>query len=497
MPPETAGSAYDEMEAAAPPEDVLTSRDYLALLKIRESHKVGMADLQRMATGVLAHTAQSRSVASAGRGITGFKKLPIRNTRNFVRFAGPGPSAEAAVETDPVEIYELSVGQPDGEGEGFVLASNDIRIGTILAIAEGSLEDANEEFLEVLTANLRDYIDATIAEYNRITGEEIEAALEKALAEDVKGARELSSHWSGAFRPSGAWKAAGYWTDFSIEKSPLLLTKWGQGSTGAYHPAHYAYNNYLKYATGNNDYLTGCGPTAMAQIIAYHNYINRTGCFKPAVFDLASVGNWSGTYDLSLIRGMPAITNLSSAAARGQVSALMYQLRALSGSFYDPSSGHTVTWTNKIKGAFEVLGYTVSTYNSAMGLTKTLTDTAIDYTGPAVVKNALNSNRPIFTFGTAAPGDVGHYWVIDGHGTMGMHGEYVSNNRTGQDAWVNWTVYDNTLMVHCNLGWDGTANGWYIYGIFDTRRRNLLESGQNGGRSNYSADTRLWIPKKP
>jgi hypothetical protein len=503
VPTEDAKEGTDE---EAPDTDTaLTPNDYLALLKTQESHKVSLDDLQKMVSGVLGNTPEGRSVASEGSVVTGVKKLPISVDQNFVGFAGPGRSALAVPETEPVEIYELSVGQPDSESEGFILASNDDRIGNILAISEGSLEDANEEFLEVLNANMQDYIDATIAEYNSITEEEIEAALEKALAEDVEGARAMSSHWSAFDHlDSGNWKPTGqYWSNFSIQKNPLLLTKWGQGTSKP--PYDYAYNNYVRYKKGN-DRITGCGATAMAQIVAYHNYIKPNMSSSPPAFNISSVGYWSGTYNLSLIRTMQTITNTSSAAARGQVAALMYHLGDLAWASY--SSGETSTSIYFIKPAFLSMGYTVPIYSYATDVTETSNSSTIaTHTTPGVIKNALNNNRPILIAGFSesgkkdkASGDddkkkSGHYWVIDGYGSMTTYKEYFYNSQTGQTATVTLNL-NNCLMVHCNLGWNGNANGWYIYGIFDTENRTLLEENYSRGNGNYSTDTIVWIPQK-
>jgi hypothetical protein len=52
-------------------------------------------------------------------------------------------------------------------------------------------------------------------------------------------------------------------------------------------------------------------------------------------------------------------------------------------------------------------------------------------------------------------------------------------------------------MVHYNLGFNGAADGWYFYGIFDTGNRTMIEeSADPGNVSDYSEETKLWIPKK-
>jgi hypothetical protein len=41
--------------------------------------------------------------------------------------------------------------------------------------------------------------------------------------------------------------------------------------------------------------------------------------------------------------------------------------------------------------------------------------------------------------------------------------------------------------------WNGGSNGWYIYGIFDTGNRTLLEENYHAGNGNYSTGTIVWI----
>lgn len=213
-------------------------------------------------------------------------------------------------------------------------------------------------------------------EYNSITEAEIEAALAKAVAEDMKGARDLSGHYTG-INLTG-WKVYNSWSNLTIQKSPLLLTRWGQGTTGAYSGNGYAYNNLVKlYAQlydnstktytntyGNQNFVTGCGTTAVAQIIVYNNYINSYAGGKLAAFNLSNVGTWSGSYNFSLIRTMPTITNASSAAsaaaARGQVAHLMYQIGRIANAKYTPSAAGINI--DDAKRVFETFGYTITNY---------------------------------------------------------------------------------------------------------------------------------------
>jgi hypothetical protein len=478
--PDVTGSSSSSSDAD---NRVLSRHNYLALLKTQNNHKVSIDELQSIVSTLLETNESARSVVPAGSFIKSANKLEGLGEKRFA----PSSSARSTVEVEeePVEVYEFIVSDSEGESTGFVLASNDVRVGNFLAIAEGSLEETDEEFVALLNANLEDYIDASIAEYDSISDDEILSAIEKAIEEDSQGARALSDHWSGV-NPNG-WTVSGYSSNFAVQKSPLLLTKWGQGARGAYSSSGYAYNNLVKVEIG--DYYAGCGPVAIAQIIAYNNYINSYSGYKKSAFNYSNVGTWTGSYNLSSIRELPTIRNSSATAAqRGQVAHLLYQIGKIAGASYSP----TATGINAVnaRNTFNTLGYTTSYYTNVTSLSETSTWSTITYnTSLETIKNALNNNRPFYTRGTSSDGG-GHAWVTDGYGSMTQYVEFYNN---GQSTTI---TLNNCLMVHCNLGWDGNANGWYIYGIFDTAHRTLLESS-SGGKGNYSTSTAVIIPQKP
>ena len=490
----------------------LTRADQLAFLKAQENHKIGIDELQAIVEKALA-TPGGRSVASTGSAVTGVKKVALTGDRRFAATSA-GRSVAGGVEEEPVEVYEFAVGSADNGNEGFVLASNDVRIGTILAIAEGSLDDTDEGFVAFLNENLDDYIASTILQYNSITETEIEAAVAKLSDKPTTEARAyVDDHEKFYDLPHGTISGSPH--DFSITKAPLLVTKWGQGTQVYY--SGYVYNNYVQSKKGM-DRITGCGPTAMAQIIAYYNYIipNSLDLIpdpldRPSEFNTADLGTWTGdwatTNPFGTIRNLPTITSTSSAEARGQVAALMYQLGVTAGAVYTP--GWTGLATDKAKAAFESLGYAISLYAEVANAQSILSPRSythgyvIDYiTSPAVIKSQLNLNRPIYTVGYVTVYDSsgqqtqeGHVWVMDGHGQMTYYVEVVM---TASGTKTYLTTFDDCLMVHCNLGWDGRGDGWYVYGLFDTvSRYNVGGSHMYIGPGAYMKYTVVLVPYKP
>jgi hypothetical protein len=442
-PPGTTDS--NEAYSSATINDDLSRHDYLALLKTQDNHKTGIEELRDMASSLLKTNENVRSAAPTGTGITRTRKLEGFDGKRFA----PSTAARSVgtVEEEPVEIYELTIGDNTGEDTGFILASNDDRVGNFLAIAEGSLDNTDNPFVEVLNDYMAEYVDATIAEYDSITDADIEAAIAKAEAEQSADERTLSTHWSGI---SNNWVAYASVSDFAIQKHPLLKTKWGQGSV-PYSNNVGGYNAYIKYQHNNNTHVAGCVPVAMGQIIAYHNYMKPTAPYKPPSFNNSTIGQWGGAYNFTVLREVPTITNSTlPLTLKGQVGALMWQLGKITNAVYEPYRTGVVAINAKY--GFETLGYTIDggTLKNATTLSETSNSSTINYsTTPDYIKNALNKNRPIYTRGNSP--DAGHAWVTDGYGTMTYYREYVYNTQTGGTGTVTITL-NNSLMVHCNLG---------------------------------------------
>lgn len=88
---------------------------------------------------------------------------------------------------------------------------------------------------------------------------------------------------------------------------------------------------------------------------------------------------------------------------------------------------------------------------------------------------SLTDKKPVYMSGFRIKSDddlIGHAWVVDGYGQKADYnmiykncyyqGEYVGYIKT---ASVNFTF--NEYYYHCNWGWNGKDNGWYLAGIFN------------------------------
>lgn len=70
------------------------------------------------------------------------------------------------------------------------------------------------------------------------------------------------------------------------------------------------------------------------------------------------------------------------------------------------------------------------------------------YDASAIV-DALEIGKIVYGRGSIEDREVGHAWVYDG---------YCKAQKSGTTK----------ILLHCNWGWNGQSNGYYISGIFDT-----------------------------
>jgi hypothetical protein len=196
---------------------------------------------------------------------------------------------------------------------------------------------------------------------------------------------------------------------------------------------------------------------------------------------------------------MPFIRNNASADAKGQIAALMFHIfREVNAT---PKFNYTSSYTNTKAPAFRNFGYVIAHQGVATTLSGTSNNFSIQYhTGLDIIRNSINNNRPFFARGGNIAED-GHFWVIDGHGSIAWINEHYRHEISG-DLFTRSVALNNVLMVHCNMGWDGNNhgyyNGWYMYGIFDAAaNRNYQQQDMKSGDSNFSTGTWLIIPRRP
>ena len=203
----------------------------------------------------------------------------------------------------------------------------------------------------------------------------------------------------------------------------MLQTKWNQTEP---------FNNLMPLINNNTEIApTGCGVTALAQVLTYKKNISLDEIFNISEY------NWT---DLE----QEYITTNSHIAE--PISLIHYHLYIGTESEVDfADSGETYTAPKNIAAYLREIGYsTAAKYN---GYNLPIILNQLQYNKPIII-SAVTSEQKTSGYITFS----GHTWVIDGVD------RYISSYKKG--------VY--TTLLHCNWGWGGTYNGYYVSDMFDT-----------------------------
>lgn len=431
---------------------VESNREFLAILKARNNHTVSLEVLQDMISSLLNQDEQlGRSVASTEKTvITGSEKLSIIGEKRFAAKAQGRSVTDTNQEV--VEVYSFITEKPGNANPGYVLASNDIRIGNLLAVVEEGFLDNEEsaEFMDIVYEGIANYIDRVIDDYNSITEEEIEQAVGRSaryMAIGQTGSGQTSVNTTnGIYKslfsniPSGAIVVAARWSWYDGFYTYNNVA-WNQST-----PYNYVVNN--KFNNGNS-YYTGCGPTAVAQLMAYYRYPAKS----TLNLTIPSLGlnMYNRIYNWGNMTYSSSVYTTSDPGAL-DIAVLMLEVGTRMSASYGTSS--TSTATASAITALRAMGYTTPNSFSSYNYT--------------TIKNSILNSRPVLIRGDT--GSSGHMWLIDGVRRMEYEEDVrlsdgsirtYSTSLSREDPYRDW--------VHCNLGWGGTCNAWYISGIFDAR----------------------------
>ena len=240
-------------------------------------------------------------------------------------------------------------------------------------------------------------------------------------------------------------KVAAIQTRATNSVAPLLGGRiWNQGDP---------FNKQCPRITGWTRAVTGCGATAMAQIMAHHKYPDKgtgwiyytTETEKLTVnldLDSETPYDWANMLD--------SYENFASynTTQANAVAQLMYHAGAAIKTDYTDEGSNSSTFY--VSGAL----HKNFKYDDAIRLIR-----REDYSTEQwheTLKNELLEGRPVFYRGNDYSGESGHAFVFDGFNEEGLY--------------------------HVNWGWSGTANGYY--NIYDLTPEELgIGSGAYGDYS--------------
>lgn len=201
----------------------------------------------------------------------------------------------------------------------------------------------------------------------------------------------------------------------------LLSTKWGQKTP---------YNTYC-FTNAGEQSVTGCVAIAGAQLIAYYQY--------PSSY------NGHSYYWSYILDGKEPV----SALGKECVARLASDVGILANTQYYPN--YASSEISFLKKCWNHMGYTYSSYSS------------YNYN---LCVNEFEQGRPVVIGGYEGLDGPGHCWVLDGYI---RRTSYITIHEKEY-------IYKDQSLVHCNWGWFGKYNGYFLHNCFDLSKRILTDS---------------------
>ena len=244
--------------------------------------------------------------------------------------------------------------------------------------------------------------------------------------------------------PSGPYQPVpGHFYEVEYSAGPLLTTNWGQREP---------YNNNCPIIN-NQHALAGCVAIAIAQITGYHRYPSQP-------VNYGTPYNWNS---MMQYEDVP----LSDSVACANVAMLVHDIGLLVNMTYGQNSSGT--YYENVEDALQSYGYNYLIDHSAI----------FDS-----IKVDIDNERPVYMQGARQSTNngetiyYGHAWVVDG---VAIKSLYLERNHGGGSSIVKLTQN----LIHCNWGWNGSNNGYFIIGAFENRY-NLNNDGIESGFRPYN-----------
>lgn len=217
---------------------------------------------------------------------------------------------------------------------------------------------------------------------------------------------------------------------------PLLHTKWGQEAP------------FSRYClTSNNEQsVAGCSPIAAAQIVAFHQ---SPSCYNGHTYDWSEIGSGK----------MPTTSLGQDMAAH-----LIRDIGELMQVRYETGRAWLINPMD--------IDYCWNGFNYSY--------TYGDYDYDNCV-SSLKSGSPVLITGVDSLHSSAHTWVIDGSMTRIAYDDILLAN--GE---IGTIIYAKTNLVHCNWGFYGKGDGYFISGAFKPSNRHSKYIWDTDGTSNNS-----------
>ena len=324
-----------------------------------------------------------------------------------------------------------------GPFKGHAITSTDKRIGNILALVESEYQEdiSGCEFALDFQDGLSVYIQHVANLWNSITDEDL---MSPATAQ-VRTPPIYVSDPTYKFHD---------WVKHDGNDKYILKTKWDQNPE--------PFNSCIVSMLEEDDIPAGCTTVQVAQILIFHRYSKYTTSPYLAKIKRKWVDakDWDGKYDWDILAKDETPSTNSRDAVQLQVGAFLYDI-AKGCSAWFSKEGTGVLNINRNFYLWKC-GYTCKS-RSGYSFNK--------------IKESIDAGYPVPITGTAKeyngnmPKYVGHSFIVDGYFKMSC----VAKKDGAEDIPIT------ADFVHCNVGWGGRQDGYYLSGIFAMDRGALLE----------------------
>ena len=222
---------------------------------------------------------------------------------------------------------------------------------------------------------------------------------------------------------------------------PLLKTQWGQSKP--------YYNMCPVISPYTDPCVTGCGATAMAQVMKkwkYPSAVNGIPGYKFGTDSIevealsATTFEWRDSILLDVYKNRFTTNEQKNAVAT---------LMRYAGQAQKMTYGHGASGSNldRITKALNTFGYNAqqcALYTYWGNMENTIIIDSDDLWGQ-LMRNELDNDRPVIFSGysTSTGNTLGHIFVVDGYGAL-----------------------DGNYMYHINLGWEGSGDTYCLLGDF-------------------------------
>lgn len=303
-------------------------------------------------------------------------------------YASSNTKTSATTSTDSNEPYYIFNNEYNN---GYIIISGEDRLPALIGYTDTGNFDADE-----MPVQMKEFLTAYTA-----------------LVDSVeKGSITLASTVNSSNEPSTSQNTTAI--------SPLLgNTTWDQGDP---------FNQQCPLIDGTRT-VTGCGPTAVSQIMHYWKYPAALPQTIPSYNSYDAIELSSNTTD-NAYDWDNMLDQYTSSATQNQkdaVAKLMNHVGHVMKATYGLATAGTSTTYDAMKSAFEFYGYNTT-------LLQKLSKSKYSYSEwKTMITNEIRHSRPIL-YGAQA-GDYGHAFILDGIDTNGLY--------------------------HVNWGWGGMCNGYF------------------------------------